>query len=161
MLQTSYDRPTKDGDILETSDHTTEIQERLKQLAGPGTRLHTRHRLYLEIVPNGIPFLPHPPCWHPSALSLRWFDVSVLDVVDVVVSKLARFDARDRGDIDAMVQRGLVPRDVFVTRFRSAVDERSADARAEDLPKIVENFHSVERDMLGVSETDIELPPWI
>src|SRR5689334_12466000 len=72
MLQTSYDRPTKDGDILETSDHTTEIQERLKQRAGPGTRLHTRHRLYVEIVPNGIPFLPHPPCWHPSALSLRW-----------------------------------------------------------------------------------------
>jgi hypothetical protein len=161
MVQTDYQRPTKDSDIFETADHTPEIQQRLKDLAGPGTKLHRRHRLYLEIVANGIPFLPHVPSWHPLGLSLRWFNVTALDVVDVVVSKLARFDARDRGDVDAMVQRGLVPHERFVLRFRDAVDERSTDARSADLPRYIENFHSVERDMLGVGETEIDLPPWI
>ncbi|HEY1551709.1 MAG TPA: hypothetical protein VGG28_27970 [Kofleriaceae bacterium] len=30
-----------------------------------------------------------------------------------------------------------------------------------DLPKYVANLHRVERDMLGVDETEIELPSWI
>ena len=34
-------------------------------------------------------------------------------------------------------------------------------ATEADLPRIVANLHRVERDMLGVDETDIELPSWI
>lgn len=133
----------------------------MEALAGKGSRLHQRHSLYLEIVPNGIPFLPHDPLWHPFDLQLQRFEVSVLDVIDVVVSKLARFSADDRHDIDAMVQRKLVPHASFVSRFRDAVDERSTDARADQLPEYVERFHVVERDMIGIEETEIELPRWI
>jgi hypothetical protein len=85
----------------------------------------------------------------------------VLDVVDVVVSKLKRFNANDQSDIDAMIERGLVPHDRLIDRFRAAVDEFMGDARAEDLPKYVANLHRVERDMLVVPETEIELPSWI
>jgi hypothetical protein len=161
LLQTDYKRLTKDGDILETLQHTPIIQSHLKEMAGKGTKLHQRHRLYLEIVASGIPFLPHVPLWHPLDLPLQWFEVATLDVVDVVVSKLARFHADDRGDIDAMVKRGLVPHARFVSRFRDAVDERSTDARADQLPTYVERFHTVERDMIGVDETPIHLPSWI
>lgn len=94
-------------------------------------------------------------------LGLSSFDVSVLDVVDVVVSKLARFSADDRSDIDAMIEAGHVLHQQYPERFRDAVDERSTDARSDQLPALVERFHTVERDMFGVDETDIELPRWV
>src|SRR5262245_52761944 len=112
MLQAHYERGTKDSDVLETPDLTAEIKDQLIRLAGAGTALHQRWRLYLEIVRNGIPFLPVAPCWHPvSALNAKLvhLELWVLDVVDVVVSKLKRFSANDQVDIDAMIQRELVP----------------------------------------------------
>jgi hypothetical protein len=41
------------------------------------------------------------------------------------------------------------------------VDYFLLDARAEDLPKCVENLHRVERDLFGLPETEIDLPDWI
>jgi hypothetical protein len=41
------------------------------------------------------------------------------------------------------------------------VDVFSCDARAEDLPRYVRNLQEVERDMLGVNESEIDLPGWI
>jgi hypothetical protein len=43
---------------------------------------------------------------------LAHFRIEVLDVVDVVVSKLKRFHANDLRDIEAMVDRDLVPHTV-------------------------------------------------
>jgi hypothetical protein len=78
-----------------------------------------------------------------------------------VVSKLARFSANDRSDIDAMIERDLVAHEQLIDRFRLAVDAVSGDARAEDLPKYVRSLHAVERDLLLVPETEIALPSWI
>ena len=64
-------------------------------------------------------------------------------------------------EIDPLVELDLVSHGRFVQRFREAVDYFSGAARAEDLPKYVGNFHQVERDLLVVEETDIELPNWI
>lgn len=47
MLQTSYTRGTNDGDVLETASLDAEIKTRLLALAGPGTDIHRRNRLYL------------------------------------------------------------------------------------------------------------------
>jgi hypothetical protein len=163
MLQTEYERGTKDGDVLQTSDLTDDITKRLLVLAGPGTFLHTKHRVYIEIVPNGFPFLPQTPMWIavPALAQLRSFDVRVLSVVDVVVSKLKRFHANDAADIEAMIEAGRVPHDELITRFRDAVDYWQCDARAEDLPACVANLHRIERDFFDVDETEIELPSWI
>ncbi|MCA9678477.1 MAG: hypothetical protein H6708_17375 [Kofleriaceae bacterium] len=60
-----------------------------------------------------------------------------------------------------MVDLGLVPHDVLTDRFRSAVDNFSGDARAPDLPKYVANLHRIERDVLGVNESEIDVPSWI
>jgi hypothetical protein len=111
-----------------------------------------------------LPFLPAPPLWHALVelnASLEAFEVEVLDVIDLVVSKLKRFHANDRGDVQAMIDRELVPHDRLVARFCAAVDAFSMDARAEDLPRYVRNLHQVERDMFGVPATKIELPDWI
>jgi hypothetical protein len=164
LLQTDYRRGTKDSDVLETLDLNDETKTRLLAVAGKNSDVHVRQRLYLEIVPSGLPFLAQVPRWHPLSelnQSLRCFDLVVLDVVDVVVSKLKRFSPNDASDIAAMVDRGLVIHGDLIRQFRSAVDAYSMDARAPDLPKYVTRLHQVERDLLSVDETEIELPGWI
>ena len=59
-----------------------------------------------------------------------------------------------------MVERDLIPHQRLIARFKAAVEAYEMDARIEELPKYIENLHRVERDMLGVSETDIDLPGW-
>ncbi|MFX4377503.1 hypothetical protein ABTA44_20860, partial [Acinetobacter baumannii] len=79
-----------------------DIKERLRTLAGKNTDLHKRTRLYLDIVIAGLPFLPHGPKFHSqTALNtdLKHFEITALDVVDVVVSKLKRFNSDDAGDV--------------------------------------------------------------
>lgn len=163
MLQTAYQRGTKDSDVLETVDLLPVTKVRLLAIAGAGTELHRRRRIYVEIVANGIPFLPWPPAWRSieSLGDLQHFEVTVLDVVDVVVSKLKRLNDNDLSDITAMLDRDLVPHAALIERFRSAVDQLSGDARAEDLPRYVANLHRIERDMYGALESEIELPSWI
>lgn len=164
MLQADYSRGTKDSDVLETAELRGGIRERLMVLAGRQSRLHNRHGLYLDIVHHALPFLPEEPCWHEDAAlsqQLTSFNVLMLDVVDVVVTKLKRFSPSDREDIDAMIRLDLVNHESLVTRFRSAVGRFAFDARGEELGRYRENLHQVERDLLGVEESEIELPSWV
>ena len=89
MLQTDYVRGTKDSDILETTELGAADKHRLLELAGVGSHVAQRHRMYLEIVSSGLPFLPQSPHWlplpEPNPL-LNHLTIEVLDVVDVVVS---------------------------------------------------------------------------
>lgn len=164
LLQTDYHRATKDSDILEAVDLDDATKRGLVALAGKNTALHTRHRTYVEIVRQGLPFLPQRPLWHASAdfdAGLQHFSILMLDVVDVTVSKLARFHSDDRADIQAMIARGQVSHAALIGRFEAAKDVRQDTAYADDLPKYVDNLHRVERDYLGVEETEIELPGWV
>jgi hypothetical protein len=85
----------------------------------------------------------------------------VLDIVDVLVSKLCPFRANDQADIEAMIDRRYVEHEKLIARFRDAVDYFSCDARADDLPKYVANLHKVELDYFDVAATPIELPSWV
>lgn len=164
FLQTDYRRGTKDSDVLEAADLPPRVAEQLIALAGQQTDLHRQHRIYLDIVGRALPFLPEEPLWRskPDLHSgLVHFSVDVLDVIDVVVTKLWRNHANDRGDIEAMVARGLVPHDRLVDRFRSAVSRFWLDARADDLPRAVAALNRLERDALGVPESQIDLPPGV
>lgn len=164
LLQTDYQRGTKDSDILEAADLDAATKTSLLALAGKNTKLHTRHRLFLEVVGQGLPFLAQKPAWHARPeldARLRHFSIYVLDVVDVVVSKLARFHSDDRTDIQAMIARGLVAHAALIARFEAAKDIRQDTSYADDLPKYVANLNRVERDYLGVAESEIELPPWV
>lgn len=162
MIQHDYERGTKDSDVLETLEMTPEIKGRLQELAGKGTAFASRHRMYLDIVSGGLPFLPQRPLCHQaeSLAGLKHFAVEALDVVDVAVSKLTRFNASDARDIEAMVAAGHVPHGRLITRFKAAVDAFSMDARAEDFKKYLENLHAVERDYFALPESEIKLPDW-
>jgi hypothetical protein len=164
LLQVDYDRGTKDSDVLETADITPPIKEKLLALAGKGTDLSKTFRLYLDVVAAGIPFLPLGARFHKIAgfnRRLKHFEVEALDVTDVAVSKMKRFNANDVSDISAMVSGRWEKHAHLVERFRKAVDAYSTDARAEDLPKYVTNLHTVERDFFREPESEIELPHWV
>jgi hypothetical protein len=163
LLQTDYARGTKDSDVLESADLPALTKARLLELAGVGTDLHARYKHFLEFVPGGLPFLRQIPRWHPRAgrsAPLQHFEIEVLDVVDVVVSKLKRLHADDASDIEAMVERGLVAHASALECFREAVEFHALGAGADDLERCRENFHWLERDVLGVAETEIDLPDW-
>lgn len=161
MLQTDFERGTKDGDILEADEITSTVKAQLLALAGPKTDLHDKYRMYIDVVLKAILFWPQGPVFHPVPLQLKNFTVEVLDVTDVVVSKLKPFRQSDIDDIKAMSVRKLLEHKRLINRFESAVDRFSADARAEDLPRFIKNLNSIERDILGVSESVIDLPDWM
>jgi hypothetical protein len=164
FLQTDYRRGTKDSDVLETVELSAAVQRQLLAFGGKDTALHRKHRIYLEIVAGAFPFLAVEPRWRNLQAfnaSLRSFQVEALDVVDVVIAKLARFHSTDRDDIAAMESRGCIDHDVLIERFHSAVERVWHDARADDLPRIIRGLHWIERDLLCVPETYIDFPPWV
>jgi hypothetical protein len=87
--------------------------------------------------------------------TLTHFTVEVLDVVDVVVSKLKRFNSDDRSDIDAMIELGEVIHDRLITRFRLAAEHFRHDARSDELPKYASRLNQVERDAYARAETSL------
>jgi len=91
---------------------------------------------------------------------LRHFEVSAMSVVDVVISKLARFNANDRSDVDAMIQRDLIAHDDVVSCFREAIDFKM-DMTADEFARYLEHLHTVERDMFAVAETELDEPSWL
>ena len=163
LLQSPYNRGTKDSDILETSQITPEIEKKLIEIGGKGSKLQRVFHLYLDFVNPSLPFLPQKPRFHcvPFLKRLRHFEIFVLDVTDVVVSKLKRFNANDVDDIQGVIAGGWIAHKNLVNRFNEAVDSFSMDARAEDLSRYVKNLNVVERDFLSVPESEIELPSWI
>lgn len=161
FLQTSYNRITKDMDVLEIESLSQEAVSQLKQLAGRGSQLFKTHRVYLDIVKPAVPFFPPKPIFHQLDLNLNHFRIKVLDIIDVVVSKLKIFRPQDVSDIEFLANQNLLNNDPLVSRFKVAIDSFQMDARAEDLPQFVDNLHIVQRDFLGVEETQIELPDWL
>ncbi|MBI5211633.1 MAG: hypothetical protein HY927_16815 [Elusimicrobia bacterium] len=159
MLQTDYNRGTKDSDVLESSADPT-IKDRLIAIAGKETELARQSRVYIDVVNRAILFLPQQPVFHPVPnFVLRNFRVEALDVVDVVLSKLKRYKPDDINDISAMADKGLLDHGTLVARFKAAADWFSLDARAPDVPRYLENLRSVERNILDVPPSEIELPP--
>ena len=126
--------------------------------------LHKRHKLYIEIVSSGLPLLPQAPVWLDVPelnQDLNHFRVEVLHVVDVVVSKLKRFTAATaRTSRRWSTWPSCLTTGCSIASVPPSISSCS-DSRAADLPKYVRNLHRVERDMLGVAETAIELPGWL
>jgi Nucleotidyltransferase of unknown function (DUF6036) len=164
MLQAEYQRGTKDSDILEADTLTPRVKEALLKLAKQGTLLAKKHRMYLDVVSQGLLMLPGRPLFHPLpelTAQLEHFEVEVLDIVDVVVSKLKPYRPSDIEDIAAMASQGHLDPESFLERFRSAIDRfMDGSQGSEKLSDIVKNFHAVQRDHLFTAETPIDLPDW-
>ncbi len=164
MLQTDYERGTKDSDIIQTRELTPEIEAQLKEIAGKDSELCKIHRMWLDIVAQGLPFLPQTPNYvevPKIGFELDNFEIHALEVADVIVSKLKRFNSNDKADIRAMVEAGRVKHARLIERFEKAADAFAMDSRIEDVgKKYLKNLHTVERDLFSVEESQIDLPEW-
>lgn len=164
FLQYNYSRITKDTDVIEVAEFTPEIKKQLLNIAGKESKLCKSLHLYIDIVAKAFPLLPTRPNFHTDhALNkeLRHFHVEILDATDVIVSKICRFSSTDVDDIKAMVDLDAIDPQKLEERFLCAIEQWKYEARAEKLPKIISNFHTIQRDMLDVEESIIELPDWI
>ncbi len=164
FLQTDYVRGTKDTDFLQIHDVSPAIWDQLKSIAGKGTPLANAHRLYIDLVPPGLAFLPGQPAFHLHQElneKLSYFQVQVLDIHDVIVSKLKTFRSVDLEDLGAMVERDLLDPKRIVERFELAKEQWLMGSRAEHIRKCIANLHTVQRDYLFVPESAIDVPNWV
>jgi hypothetical protein len=159
FAQTSWARGTRDCDAVRTWAFDGALAERLLALAGPGRPIALHAGLYLELVGQGVLFLPGEPRWKKWR-SLRSFDVEVLHPVDVAVAKLARLNPNDLDDIEALVERNVLTHRQLLDRFRDAAQASAARGMAHKLPLAIRNLHRVERDIFLEAPSPVEVDGW-
>lgn len=112
-----------------------EIERNLLEWAGRGSLLEARYQIYLQWAP--VVFMPiEEPQWRRRSRKvlrrLRHFDVRVLGVADLILSKLGRYDDRDRADIEFLIRK-FKPRPATLIRYyRSARRYYAGDLRTLD-----------------------------
>lgn len=92
---------------------------KLVELAGRGTELSRRHRLYIDVV--GVASVPYEYESRLTDFCLGCFDrlhLRVMDPYDVALSKLSRNLDRDHGDVMHLARTVPFDLDLFEKRYR-------------------------------------------
>jgi hypothetical protein len=126
------DRPTADVDVLPTGSNSA--MNLLIRFAGEGSRLHNRHKVYLQVV--GVAAVPlnyeerMTEMFPGTFKHLRLF---ALDPYDLALSKLERNTQRDRDDVKHLAR--TVPFDLAVLRerYQSELRPDLGNPQREDL----------------------------
>jgi hypothetical protein len=110
-------RETSDIDFLSVATRSRE--DDVEALAGLGSALHQRYRIYLQYV--GV---ATPPCNYMTRLQPMFPDESwkrlrllALDPTDIALSKLERNADRDRDDVLRLARAGLVDAQALKARY--------------------------------------------
>ena len=124
-------RTTGDLDLIEVPAKTaTELLE----IAGKGTPLAKRHRMYIDIVAVGFP--PHNYSDRliklnlPGLVKLQLF---LFEKHDIVLSKLSRAIERDWEDVKYLAANAGLDVEVLRQRFRDELREFCTNPRREEL----------------------------
>jgi hypothetical protein len=110
-------RETSDIDFL--SSVARSLDDKVEALAGLGSALHRRYRVYLQYV--GV---ATPPCNYATRLQPMFPDESwkrlrllALDPTDIALSKLERNADRDRDDVLRLARAGFVDVQALKARY--------------------------------------------
>jgi hypothetical protein len=119
---------TKDVDIVHF--HGSTLEEEAVKLFGKGTPNAERWGFYLEGVPQGLPPIPQGYCARCEILPGEWKAVRPMqpEPHDLAVTKLKRFHAKDRQDLQILCESG----DVSAERLREALESAFLFAADED-----------------------------
>jgi hypothetical protein len=115
-----FGRETVDLDVLAVIPR--ELVERVVQLAGAGSVLHKKHRVYIDHV--GMASYPV----NYEARLIRAFPVWskvrlwALEPHDLALTKLEPSNERDIRDVILLAQAGLINRDTLVSRFETELE---------------------------------------
>ena len=107
-----------------------------------------------------------PPDWNERSQKVHWFDdmvLHVIDPVDLAVSNEARFTERDREDIQALAERGLIDPDAFAKRADEALENYVGNltfvrCNVSDATEIVSSAwdHAAQTDMPSPSKPEAQ-----
>lgn len=119
---------TRDVDIVHF--HGTELERIAVGLFGKGTANADRLGFYLEPVPQGLPPIPGGYCHRSQDVAGPWRVIrpKYPEPHDLAVTKLKRFHAKDRQDLQILCDSGLLEAD----RLRQGLDSAFAWAGKDD-----------------------------
>lgn len=126
------DRPTADVDVLPTGSNA--VTESLIGLAGQGSKLHAKHKVYLQVV--GVAQVPDnyedrlTEMFPGSFNHLRLF---ALDPYDLALSKLERNTQRDRDDVKHLARIVPFDLDLLQERYQKELRPNLGNPDREDL----------------------------
>jgi hypothetical protein len=124
-------------------------------LAGEGSDIHRETDYYLDIVAPGL--FPQEWGWRGRAVSvdsleLQHIELKVLELHDLILSKLKRFAGKDQDDIKGLCDLEDFNIDTLRSRYRSARQFYDFDQQE----KLDRNFQFVEREFLAIEPTQFE-----
>lgn len=119
---------TKDVDIVQVDGLS--LQVKAVELFGKSTGNAERWGFYLEPVPQGLPPIPGTYCHRSEPMPGDWRVLRPMqpDPHDLAVTKLKRFHAKDREDLQILCDSGELDAD----RLRKGLDSAFAWADKED-----------------------------
>ena len=126
------DRPTADVDVLPLGSNA--VTETLMGLAGQGSKLHKKYKVYLQVV--GVAQVPDnyedrlKEMFPESFDHLRLF---ALDPYDLALSKLERNTQRDRDDVKHLARTVPLDLNVLQERYQKELRPDLGNPDREDL----------------------------
>lgn len=134
---------TKDVDIVHF--HGSRLELAAVELFGRGTANAGRLGFYLEPVPQGLPPIPGTYLSRSEPIPGRWRVLRPMrpDPHDLAVTKLKRFHAKDREDLQVICDSGDLDADRLKRGLESAFawsdkDDPERDIAARNLARVVE-----------------------
>ena len=126
------ERPTSDVDVLPFS--TNAVTEFLMGLAGEGSKLHKKFKVYIQVV--GV--APTPDGYEErlkeiGAETFKRLRLLGLDPYDLALSKLERNTQRDRDDVRHLARTVPFDLDMLKTRYEKELRPFLGNPRREDL----------------------------
>ena len=110
-------RQTSDVDFLSVVPHIP--ADDLEAIAGHGSELHRRYRLYVQRVTIATAPADYLSRLEPMFASAGWRRLSLfaLEAHDLALSKLERNAERDRDDVLRLARAGLLQAEILRTRY--------------------------------------------
>lgn len=141
---------TKDVDVIGRPEG---LLQHLQEHAGKNSDVHVDTGLYLDVVATGLFLSEHG--WqgraHPfGEANLEKLRVYVLELHDLILSKVKRFNAKDQQDVEWLCYREELDVEVLRERYR-----RSRQLLDHDEKETVDvQFNHIETVFLGLPATE-------
>ncbi len=115
-----FARETADLDVLTVIPQ--EAAERVAELAGKGSPLQRKHRVYIDHV--SVANYPHDYESRLVRVFPIWPNVRLwaLEPHDLALTKLERSNDRDNRDVMYLAQAGLITQDTLISRFETELE---------------------------------------
>lgn len=126
------ERPTSDVDVLPIASKSA--IESLIDLAGEGSRLHKKYKVYLQVV--GVATVPdnyEDRLTEMFPLTLKYLRLLALDPYDLALSKLERNTQRDRDDVRHLARTVPFDLNMLKTRYEKELRPFLGNPEREDL----------------------------